>query len=1174
MLRTDNSLVRLLVSIVLAVTVLVTGLQGAVDYWLRKQVIVEQFHQRAQQSLDELAQLVAPFVEAYALNEYDKLVANKLEKSGHFAIVITDLKMGEILGDASYVSGKLRDNGQIVDFDSKLAAHASAISDTYFSQSLSITSPRDGSRLGEVTVYEDDQALRQALLQALRSSLVTAFISGVLLVVLLIMALKRALLTPLGRITRAVERRDEQGMPLEAVPGEGFREVRILAGAMNGMVDAIRGSRDALSLERTRLANVIEGTNAGTWEWNIATGELQVNARWLENIGYTSNEMHPRGIDEWAALVHADDLQHAKQLLNKHFFGQLAYFECEVRMRHKHGQWVWMLERGRVSNWDLDGSPLVMSGTQQEITEQKRQALQLIENEARFRSIFEKNASVMLLIDPLAGNIVDANESALNYYGYPAQVFLGMSAYTLSSPEQLNLPCLAREPATLRSQHLLASGEKREVEAYSTPIMINDEVRLFFIVHDVTERVQAEKQLHLAASVFTHAREGIIITNPAGDIVQVNKAFSDITGYSSEEALGKNPSMLSSGRQLSGFYDAMWRELANSDHWQGELWNRRKDGSLYAEMLTLSAVRDNANAVVNYVGLFSDITYIKEKEQQLKQQAHYDVLTGLPNRVLLGDRLRQAMLQDAREQQVAVLFMDLDGFKAVNDTFGHEVGDQLLIALGERMKGVLRASDTLARMGGDEFVGVLTDFGSLNDSMSTVSRLLETVSKPVNLGGHLLKLTASLGVTFYPQDEDVDADQLLRQADQAMYAAKLSGKNRYHVFDSEQDRTLRGHNKLIHRIHQGIDEGEFVLFYQPKVDMREGRVIGFEALVRWQHPELGILPPFEFLPAIENHSLMLRMSDALMRQAVEQLSLWSMAGFKTSVSVNVAALQIQQADFVAKLKMLLSEFPLVEPSQLELEILETSTLDDVPMVSGVMRACRKLGVRFSLDDFGTGYSSLTYLKRLPAEGIKIDQSFVRDMHEDPDDLAIIDGVVSLADAFGRQLLAEGVETDEHGRLLLWLGCRYAQGYYIARPMPVADVVAWAKQWQLPDAWASVQPLSRTGVKTLFAAVDYNAWFVRLDAFLKDEVTETISCRAEDLPFLQHLGDGGVLLEAGFLAHITEQYTQLCLLADQLQQDKLQGAVVNDSDAYLQLHATHLVMLQALQQLIVGVEKAY
>jgi diguanylate cyclase (GGDEF)-like protein/PAS domain S-box-containing protein len=579
--------------------------------------------------------------------------------------------------------------------------------------------------------------------------------------------------------------------------------------------------------------------------------------------------------------------------------------------------------------------------------------------------------------------------------------------------------------------------------------LIESEARLSALA---IEQSHVETRLQLAASVFTHAREGIFITDLLGNIIEVNQIFSDITGYTREEVIGKNPRLLKSGLHGQEFYASLWHDLEQKGYWHGELWNRHKNGKLYATMMTISAVQDGLGHTQSYVNLFTDITPIKEHQRQLEYIAHYDALTGLPNRVLLADRLKQAISHSHRQNAaLAVLYIDLDGFKAINDQYGHDTGDQLLVNIAHRLKATLREGDTIARIGGDEFVVVMTGLEGPKTHELVLERLLHEAATPLMLNEQLLQVSASIGATLYPQDA-ADADQLLRHADQAMYIAKQAGKNGYHLFDVAKDIAVKTQRESLEHIRSALDKREFVLFYQPKVNMRSGEIIGVEALVRWQHPQQGLIPPIKFLPVIEDHPLSIELGDWVIDEALSQIERWQALGLQMPVSVNVGALQLQRSDFAARLAEQLLAHPQVPPAFLELEIVETSALKDIAEVADLMRACCALGVHFAVDDFGTGYSSLTYLKRLPADLLKIDQTFVRDMLDDPDDLAIVKGVIGLANAFHRRVIAEGVETIAHGELLIPLGCELAQGYGIARPMPASDLPRWAAQWQPDPAW--------------------------------------------------------------------------------------------------------------------------
>ncbi len=548
--------------------------------------------------------------------------------------------------------------------------------------------------------------------------------------------------------------------------------------------------------------------------------------------------------------------------------------------------------------------------------------------------------------------------------------------------------------------------------------------------------------------------------------------------------MGQTPRLLESDRYDDEFYQTVWQALREHDYWHGELWCRRKNGSQFAALLTISAVPDMRGNIEHYAAMFSDITALKENQQQLERVAHYDLLTGLPNRLLLGDRLKQAIRQTRRRgMHLAVVFIDLDGFKKVNDQHGHAVGDKLLSVLSRRMTQVLREGDTLARLGGDEFVAILVDLPDISVSIPILDRLIEVAAQPVPIGDALCEVSASIGVSYYPQGEDIDADQLLRQADQAMYRAKQAGKNRYHVFDTEKDRTLRTRHDGFDSIENALANGQFLLYFQPKVNMRTGEVLGAEALIRWQHPTRGLLSPASFIPIIENHPLGIDVGKWTIEAALTQIEVWRKADLHVPISVNIGARHLLQPDFIMHLRGMLSRHPGAQPQDLELEILETSAVEDFVQVSQLMALCERMGLRFALDDFGSGYSSLTYLKRLPAHLLKIDQGFIRDMLEDPDDIAILDALLALARSFGRNCIAEGVESIQHGEMLLRMGCEWGQGYAIGHPMPAHEFEQWLHTWQVPLSWKGFKPDSRSSLPVPFTYVDHRVWISQMIDYL-------------------------------------------------------------------------------------------
>ncbi len=574
---------------------------------------------------------------------------------------------------------------------------------------------------------------------------------------------------------------------------------------------------------------------------------------------------------------------------------------------------------------------------------------------------------------------------------------------------------------------------------------------------EIVKRKQVEEGQRMAASVFANVQESILIADAQHHIIDVNPAFTTLTGYSRDEVLGQTPRLLNSGLQDAGFYQLMWQTINSQGYWRGEIWNRKKDGGIVAEWLTISAVTDPQGKITHYIGTSLDITPLKEQERKLELMAHYDPLTGMPNRVLLSDRMHLAFAQTKRDNHLMVVgYLDLDGFKAVNDKLGHEAGDQLLIEIALRIKNALREGDTIARLGGDEFVFLLLGLDKVEDCEITLHRLLQVISEPVMLSNQPVSVSASIGISIFP-DDDTDPDTLLRHADQAMYQAKHQGKNCFHIYNLELDRQLNAHRKALTRIERALKNEEFELFFQPKVDMQQGLVFGAEALIRWRHPERGLVMPGDFLPAIENHELATKLDAWVIDKALQHMEHWQAQGLQLQISVNITARSLQMNDFVQQLADAFERYPTVKPTYFELEILETERLADLTLTEQVIKDCQALGVQFALDDFGTGYSSLSYLRHLSVETLKIDQTFVRDMLEDEDDLAIVQGIIGLAKSFRRQVLAEGVESIAHGIALLQMGCNHAQGYGIAKPMPASELAAWIKAWEVPVEWKKALP---------------------------------------------------------------------------------------------------------------------
>lgn len=549
-----------------------------------------------------------------------------------------------------------------------------------------------------------------------------------------------------------------------------------------------------------------------------------------------------------------------------------------------------------------------------------------------------------------------------------------------------------------------------------------------------------------AAAIFSE-------TDLSGRITHVNDQFCAVSGYSREELLGQNHRLLNSGLHSADFFAAMWRTIALGQVWKGEICNRAKDGSLYWVDSTMVPVLDDATGRVDrYLSIRFDISEKHQLLHSLQWRVGHDVLTGLPNRAFLSDLLDQA-LEFSRHENIplAVCMLDLDGFKAVNDGYGHASGDLLLVEVAKRLRTIVRGEDVVARLAGDEFVLVLRYVRDLPELRAALNRVLGAISAPYSLHGKGVNVFASIGVTLFPDDNE-DAETLLRHADQAMYVAKQRGRNRFHLFDVSRDQEVKTTHQTVERVRHALAGGELRVHFQPRVNMRRGEVVGFEALLRWEHPQHGMMPAREFLPLVEETDLIIDIGEWVMDQVLSQLHHWQQVGQGWPVSINIAARHFQRADFFDRLKHVLARHAQVAPQMLDLEIVESVAIENIQHVSACLQACQALGVQFSLGDFGTGYSSLSYLKRLQTQTIKIDKSFVRDIVNDRDDLALTMAVIGLARAFGRQVIAEGLESIEHGELLLRLGCEVAQGYFIARPMPPAEVPGWVEGFVAPRQW--------------------------------------------------------------------------------------------------------------------------
>jgi diguanylate cyclase (GGDEF)-like protein/PAS domain S-box-containing protein len=668
------------------------------------------------------------------------------------------------------------------------------------------------------------------------------------------------------------------------------------------------------------------------------------------------------------------------------------------------------------------------------------------------RVLEQSPASVM--ITNTSGTIEYVNSRFEKVSGYSADEVVGQNPRILKSGDKTKEEYKAMWSALLagREWRGIFHNKRKDGSIYWESASISPlrddrgQITHFIAVkEDVTAQKRAEDQLRMNATVFDTTLEGIIVTDADNLIKTVNPSFTRITGYTPEEVIGKSPSILSSGRHDDRFYEELWDSILSKRYWSGEIWNRRKDGSVYPEWLSIAAIPDEQGIAKEYVAVFSDISKHKENEEQILYQANYDALTGLPNRSLFSDRLDQAIASAQREEwELAILFVDLDQFKMVNDTFGHVMGDELLQLVSKRISDCVRESDTIARFGGDEFVILLQDVSDMDAAANIATKVINRLTKVFTLYERDIFIGASIGITVYP-DDAVNADSLLRNADMAMYQAKDRGRNNYQFFTaSMQQRTLE-RQQLELDLRLAVQRSELEIYYQPVIDSAIEKVISVEALLRWNHPHRGIVNPAVFIPLAEDSGLIGPIGEWVLRGACKQLSQWHRSGFTDlRLAVNLSSRQRELGLEADSLRQLLDDFSL-SPEFLTLEITESLLLRDTEEAITWLSGFKSLGVKLSVDDFGTGYSSLSYLKRFPVDTLKIDRSFVRELPQDADDVSLVKAIVAMADSLSLDLIAEGVETKAQVEFLLQNGCHNLQGYFYARPMTAKDMLAWLEK---------------------------------------------------------------------------------------------------------------------------------
>jgi len=675
-----------------------------------------------------------------------------------------------------------------------------------------------------------------------------------------------------------------------------------------------------------------------------------------------------------------------------------------------------------------------------EITERKQ-----IEDKLRIIQFVSDHAPDSILWIDEQGHIVYVNEAACRERGYTEKELLAMSIPDINAELTAEIwPGhwqRAQQVRTLNfeSKHRRKDGSVFPVEISANFVKFGGREIVVAYVRDITRRKNAEAELRVAAVAF-ESQEILMITDAKGVILKINKAFTENTGYTPEEVVGKTPRILKSGRHDEAFYRNMWHALETEGKWQGEIWDRRKNGEIFPKWLSISAVKTSDGTVTHYVSSHIDITQRKAAEEEIQHLAFYDLLTQLPNRRLLLDRLQHAIASSTRSgRKGALLFIDLDHFKTLNDTLGHDIGDLLLQQVAQRLTSCVREGDTVARLGGDEFMLILEDLsehaieaGAQTEAVS--EKILNSLGQPYRLGIHETRSTPSIGATLF-SGHGLSLEELMKQADIAMYQSKKAGRNTIRFFDPEMQNTINVHAKLQSDLLLAIEHRQFHLLYQVQVDSAN-RLLGVEALIRWRHPKKGLISPAQFIPLAEEIGLIIPIGRWVMETACAQLKAWQ-SDERTrdiSISINISPSQFRQSNFAEEVNTFVKQYA-IDPKLLKLELTEGLLVENIEETITTMSALNEIGVELALDDFGTGYSSLQYLKRLPLDQLKIDQSFVRDLATNSSDKAIVKTIIAMAQSLNLGVIAEGVETKEQRQALLDMGCLNFQGYLFSKPMP-------------------------------------------------------------------------------------------------------------------------------------------
>ena len=800
--------------------------------------------------------------------------------------------------------------------------------------------------------------------------------------------------------------------------------------------------------EKLNLA--ITAANIGFWDWEIKTNKVFFSREWKSQLGYAEDEIDDEYF-EWESRLHPDDLENALQRLRESIENPETEYLNEFRLRHKDGTYRWIMALGDLK-LDATGKPDHFFGSHIDITHLKEAEAAVRENEARLSHVLSANPTVLYSMRFENNQFIPdwTSESITRIFGYTIEEALQPDFWETHLHPDDKERCIKALELTLSKDNYIHDYRFLDKKGY--PIYVHDELRVLRDSEgnieeiigswsDVTELHEQHEKAHLYATAFENTSEGVLITGLDGEILSVNQAFMDICGYSEEELIGKNPRMLHSGKHDRLFYQTMWGHILKSGRWSGEVWNRRKNGEIYPQWLNINVVYDEDHQPSHYVGISTDITQRKYTEDKLEHLAHYDVLTDLPNSMLLKSRLKHAIQQAARNGRLlGVLNIDLDDFKKINDSLGHPAGDELLLAVSTRWRDRLRDEDTLARQGGDEFVILLEDIKKGGEIGTVAEDLLSCLVKPFKLStGEEIYVEASIGISIYPND-GISGEELLRDADTALFRAKELGRNQYCYYTSSLGTMVTERLQLETALRQGLEKNELLLHYQPKVDIRTGEICGAEALIRWNRSGHGLVPPNKFIPLAERTGLIIPIGEWIIKAVCQQLDSWIKDGNKPiRIAINIAARQFREKKLCEFIVKTLNTYKL-KPEYLEIEITESALMEKPDEVISTLSKFKELGIKISLDDFGTGYSNIAYLSRYPIDDLKIDASFIRNLETDPNALKLIKSVIKLAQTLGLNTIAEGVETREQLDYLKKYKCDEIQGYFFSKPVPAKDFI--------------------------------------------------------------------------------------------------------------------------------------